>query len=178
MTNKKSETALSGRLWKWLIGLAVLCLAAFLGTWYMPHSKEVSWSGTAVEYRTDDTDYTAEHKSVIEGTYTYNRAGKRTFEGSFWIDGLGMDTGWRVRLTSAPGADQFYDAAGQPFTAPVYEVVPSLDCQSAVVRLWDEYTADDGGHILARIEQGRRFICVGALSRQDAVTLVEARKQQ
>lgn len=179
MTNEKSERALSGRLWKWLAGLALLCLAAFLVVWYTPHSQEVSWSGTAVEYCVDDVDFTAEYEAVIQGTYTYNRAGKRTFEGNFWIDGLDMEPGTRARLTAERGEDQFYDAAGQPFTAPVYEVVPSSDCRSAVVRLWDEYTVDDGGHIHAFIEgAGRRFLCVGALSRQDAVTLVEARGQQ
>ena len=176
---KKGETALTGRPWKWLIGLAVLCLTAFLVIWYMPHSQEVFWPGTAVEYRIDDMNFAKDHEAVIQGTYTWNRAGKRAFEGSFWIDGLGMNADWRVRLTSGRGGDQFYDAAGQPLTTPVYEVVPSLDCQSAVVRLWDEYTVDDEGHVHAFIEgPGQRFLCVGGLSRQDAVTLVEARKQQ
>ena len=82
----KNETTLSGRLWKWLLGLAVLCLAAYLVIWYMPHSEEVAWSGTAVEYRMDDMDFAADHEAVIQGTYTWNQAGKRTFEGSFWID--------------------------------------------------------------------------------------------
>ena len=179
VTNEKSETALSGRLWKWLIGLAALCLAAFLVIWYMPHSEEFSWSDTAVEYRTDDVGYATEHEAVIEGVYTWNWAGKRTFEGNFWINGLDMDPGTRARLTSKPGADQFYDAAGQPFTAPVYEVVPSPDCQSAVVRLWDEYTVDDGGHIHALIEgPGQRFLCVGSLSRENALLLLDAWKGQ
>lgn len=179
VSSEANKTALSGRLWKGLAGLAVLCLAAFLAIWYMPHSQEVSWSGTAVEYRTDDTGYAAEHEAAIEGTYTYNRAGERTFEGTFWIDGLGMGAGWRARLTSEQGEDQFYDAAGQPFTAPVYEVVPSPDCQSAVVRLWDEYTVDDGGHIHALIEgPGQRFLCVGSLSRENALLLLDAWKGQ
>ena len=55
--NEKSGSPLSGRLWKWLIVLAALCLAAYLVIWYMPHSEEVSWSGTAVEYRMDDMDF-------------------------------------------------------------------------------------------------------------------------
>lgn len=177
MTNEKSERALSGRLWKWLAGLAVLCLAAFLVVWHMPHSREVSWLGTAVEYCVDDVDFTAEHEAVIQGTYTYNRAGKRTFEGSFWIDGLGMDPGTRARLASEPGADQFYDAAGQPRTMPVCGVIQSPDGRGAAVLLWDEYTAENG-HISAALERGRRFVCIGELSGQDAVPLVDTLKRQ
>ena len=75
---KKSESPLSGRLWKWL---AVLCLAAFLAVWYVPHSEEISWSGMAAEYRMDDMDFAEDHETVIAGTYPSNRAGKRTFEG-------------------------------------------------------------------------------------------------
>lgn len=177
VTNEKSETALSGRLWKWLIGLAALCLAAFLVIWYMPHSKELSWSGTAVEYRTDDAGYAAEHGAVIEGTYTWNRAGKQAFEGNFWIDGLDMDSGTRARLTLEPGADQFYDSAGQPRTMLICGVIQGPDGQGAAALLWDEYTVENG-HISASLEQGRRFICIGELSRQDAVPLVDTLKQQ
>ena len=97
--NEKSGSPLSGRLWKWLIVLAALCLAAYLVIWYMPHSEEVSWSGTAVEYRMDDMDFAADHEAVIQGTYIWNRAGKRTFEGSFWIDGLDIDPDGRTKLT-------------------------------------------------------------------------------
>ena len=98
--HEKSKAPVSRRRWGWLAGLAVLCLAAYLVIWYMPHSEEVSWSGTAVEYRADDADYAAGHEAVIRGTYTYNRAGKRAFAGDFWIGGLDMDPGTRVRLTS------------------------------------------------------------------------------
>ena len=122
------------------LGLAVLCLAAYLVIRYMPHSEEVSWSGTAVEYRADDADYAAGHEAVIRGTYTYNRAGKRVFVGDFWIGGLDMDPGTRVRLTSEPAGDQFYDAGGQPFTAPVCGVLQSPDGQGAVVLFWAEFT--------------------------------------
>lgn len=176
---KDNEAVLSGRLWKWLVGLTLLCLAAFLAVWYIPRSEDVSWTGTAVEYRMDDPDYAVNHGAVIQGTYTHSRTGNWTFDGTFWIDGLGMDAGGRARLTSERGEDQFYDAAGQPFTAPVYEVLPSPDGRSAVVRLWDEYTVDDKGHIHAGIEEpGRRFICAGALSREGAVLLLDAWKQK
>lgn len=174
MTNEKNGTALSGRIWKWLIGLAALCLAAYLVIWYMPHYEEVSWSGTAVEYRIDDMDYMAEHETAIAGTYAYNRAGKQTFEGNFWIDGLDMDPDQRARLTSKQGEDQFYDAAGQPVSTRVYEVFQSG--RSAVVRLWDEYEVDDAGRIQAAMGKGRRFICVGTLSRQDAIILMDILK--
>ena len=97
--NEKSGSPLSGRLWKWLIVLAALCLAAYLVIWYMPHSEEVSWSGTAVEYRMDNMDFAEDHEAVIRGTYTWNRAGKRTFEGDFWIDGLDIDPDGRTQLT-------------------------------------------------------------------------------
>ena len=125
----KNETAVSGRLWKWLLGLAVLCLAAYLVIWYMPHSEEVAWSGTAVEYRMDDMDFAADHEAVIQGTYIWNRAGKRTFEGSFWIDGLDIDPDGRAKLTLENKATQyyertqFYDAAGQPVVTQVYDVL-------------------------------------------------------
>lgn len=174
---KRSETALPGRLWKWLIGLAALCLAVFLAIRYMPHSQEVSWSGTAVEYRADDVDFAEDREAVIAGTYTWNRAGKRTFAGNFWIDGLDMDPGTRARLTSEPGADQFYDGAGQPRTMPICGAIQSRDDRGAAALLWDEYTAENG-HISAVLERGRRFICIGELSRQDAVPLVDILKQQ
>lgn len=177
MSGEKSETVLPGRLWKRLLGLAILCLAVYLMIRYTPHSQEVSWSGTAVEYCVDDVDFTAEHEAVIQGTYTYNRAGKRTFEGSFWIDGLGMDPGARARLASEPGADQFYDAAGQPRTMPVCGVIQSPDGRGAAALLWDEYTAENG-HISAALERGRRFVCIGELSGQDAVPLADTLKQQ
>ena len=171
--NEKSGSPLSGRLWKWL---AVLCLAAFLAVWYMPHSEEISWSGMAVEYRMDDMDFAEDHETVIAGTYTWNRAGKRTFEGDFWIDGLELEPGTRARLTSEPGADQFYDSAGQPRTTPVCGVIQSPDGQGAVALLWDGYTAEDK-HVSAFLEEGRRFICI-ALSREDAMDLVDILKQQ
>lgn len=177
MTSEKSRTALSGWLWKWLIGLAILCLAVFLAVWYAPHSREVSWSGTAVEYRMDDADFAEDHEAVIEGTYSWNRVGKRTFEGRFRIDGLGMEPDTRARLTSEPGGDQFYDAAGQPRTMPVCGVIQSPDGRGAVALLWDTYTAEDA-HVSATLEQGRRFLCVGELSREDAVSLAETLKQQ
>ncbi|MCX4372484.1 hypothetical protein [uncultured Oscillibacter sp.] len=176
VTNEK-VSPLSGRLWKWLAGLAVLCLAAFLAVWYMPHSEEVSWSGTAVEYRADDVDYAADHEAVIRGTYTCNRAGKRTFVGNFWIGGLDMDPGTWVRLTSEPGGDQFYGASGQPITAPVCGVIQSPGGQGAVALLWDEYTAEPGS-IHAVLEEGRRFICIGTLSRKDAIVLADTLKLQ
>lgn len=175
--HEKSKAPVSRRRWGWLAGLAVLCLAAYLVIRYMPHSEEVSWSGTAVEYRADDADYAAGHEAVIRGTYTYNRAGKRVFVGDFWIGGLDMDPGTRVRLTSEPAGDQFYDAGGQPITALVCGVLQSPDGQGAVVLLWDEYRAE-AGSIGAALEEGRRFICVGTLLRQDAVVLADTLKQQ
>lgn len=183
MSNEKSETVLSGRLWKWLIGLAALGLAAYLVIWYMPHSEEVSWSGAAVEYHSDDMDFAEDHEAVIAGTYTWNRAGKRTFEGSFWIDGLDIDPDGRVKLTLESKKThyderaQFYDAAGQLVTTQVYDVLWGAGSQGAVVRLWDEYTKDaEGGH--AAFGQGRRFLCIGTLSRTDAIILVDTLRQQ
>lgn len=181
--NEKSGSPLSGRLWKWLIGLAALCLAAYLVIWYMPHSEEVSWSGTAVEYHADDADYAAAHEAVIAGTYTWNRAGKRTFEGSFWIDGLDIDPDGRAKLTLESKKThyderaQFYDAAGQPVTTQVYDVLWGVGGQGAVVRLWDEYYAEDADATFA-FGQGRRFLCVGTLSRADAIILVDTLRQQ
>ena len=175
--NEKSGTALSGQRWKCLLGLAVLCLAVFLMIWYTPHREQISWLGTAVEYRSGDMDFAEDHEALIAGTYTWNRAGKRTFEGNFWIDGLAMDPGTRARLTSEPGADQFYDGAGQPHTTLICGVIQSPDGQGAAALLWDEYTAENG-HISAALEQGRRFICIGELSRQDAIPLVDTLKRE
>lgn len=177
MSNEKNETSLSGRLWKWLPGLAVLCLAVFLIIWYMPHAEEIAWSGPAVEYQVDDAGYAVERSAVIEGRYTRNRAGKRTFEGNFWIRDLGLEPGARARLTSEPGGDQFYDAAGQPCTIPICGVLQTFDGRGAVALLWDEYTSENG-HVSARIEQGRRFICIGTLSREDAIPLADTLRQQ
>ena len=176
--NEKSGSPLSGRLWKWLIVLAALCLAAYLVIWYMPHSEEVSWSGTAVEYRMDDMDFAEDHETVIAGTYTWNRAGKRTFAGNFWIDGLNMDPGTWARLTSEPGGDQFYDASGQPVITPVYGVAQSADGRGAAVWLWDKYTVDEAGGIHASFAEGQRFLCAGELSRQDAAALVDTVRYQ
>lgn len=173
---KKVGPPCQGKIWKWLAASAALCLAAYLVIWYMPRNEEISWSGTAVEYRMDDMDYMAEHETAIAGTYTHNRAGKWTFEGNFWIDGLDMDLDQRVRLTSKQGEDQFYDAAGQPVSTQVYEVLQSG--RSAVVRLWDEYEADDAGRIRAAMGTGRRFICMGTLSRQDAIILMDLLKHR
>lgn len=181
--NEKSGSPLSGRLWKWLIVLAALCLAAYLVIWYMPHSEEVSWSGTAVEYRMDNMDFAEDHEAVIRGTYTWNRAGKRTFEGSFWIDGLDIDPDGRTKLTLESKKShydervQFYDAAGQPVTTQVYDVLWGVGGQGAVVRLWDEYTRDAKGSYAA-FGQGQRFICIGTLSRRDAIILVDTLRQQ
>lgn len=181
--NEKSETVLSGRLWKWLTGLAVLGLAVYLVIWYMPHSEEVSWSGPAVEYHYDDMDFTEDHEAVIAGTYTWNRAGKGTFEGSFWIDGLDIDPGGRAKLTLGSTKThyderaQFYDAAGQPVTTQVYDVLWGAGGQGAVVRLWDEYTKDaEGCH--AAFGRGWRFLCVGEMSRTDAIILVDTLRKQ
>jgi hypothetical protein len=181
--NEKSGSPLSGRLWKWLIVLAALCLAAYLVIWYMPHSEEVSWSGTAVEYRMDNMDFAEDHEAVIRGTYTWNRAGKRTFEGDFWIDGLDIDPDGRTKLTLESKKShydervQFYDAAGQPVTTQVYDVLWGVGGQGAVVRLWDEYTRDaKGSH--AAFGQGQRFICIGTLSQRDAIILVDTLRQQ
>lgn len=183
VSNGKSETVLPGRLWRWLIGLAVLCLAAYLVIWYMPHSEEVSWSGPAVEYHSDDMDFAEDRVAVIAGTYTWNRAGKGTFEGSFWIDGLDIDPDGRAKLTLESKKThyderaQFYDAAGQPVTTQVYDVLWGTGGQGAVVRLWDEYTKDAEGR-RAAFGQGRRFLCIGTLSRTDAIILMDTLKQQ
>lgn len=183
MANEKNKTALSGRRWKWLLIFAVLCLALFLIVWYKPHREQISWLGTAVEYRIDDTDFAEDHEAVIAGTYTWNRAGKRTFEGSFWIDGLDIDPDGRVKLTLESKKThyderaQFYDAAGQPVWTQVYDVLWGIGGQGAVVRLWDEYRKDaEGGH--AAFGQGRRFLCIGTLSRTDAIILVDTLRQQ
>ena len=181
--NEKSGSPLSGRLWKWLIVLAALCLAAYLVIWYMPHSEEVSWSGTAVEYRMDDMDFAEDHEAVIRGTYTWNRAGKRTFEGDFWIDGLDIDPDGRAKLTLESKKThydertQFYDAAGQPVVTQVYDVLWGVGGQGAAVRLWDEYAEDAKGRHAA-FSQGRRFICIGEMSRTDAMTLADTLKKQ
>lgn len=177
VTSEKRESPLSGRIWQWLAGLTVLCLAASLAVWYMPRSEEVSWSGTAVEYHADDVDHAADHEAVIWGTYTWDRTGKRTFEGNFWIDGLDMAPGTRVRLTSEPGGDQFYDVSGQPVITPVCGILQSPDGQGAVALLWDEYAAEFGS-VSAVLEEGRCFICIGTLSRQDAAVLADTLKQQ
>ena len=181
--NEKSGSPLSGRFWKWLIGLAALCLAAYLVIWYMPHSEEVSWLGTAVECRTDDMDFAEDREAVIQGTYTWNRAGKRTFEGSFWIDGLDIDPDGRAKLTLENKEiqyyerTQFYDAAGQPVVTQVYDVLWGVGGQGAAVRLWDEYAEDAKGRHAA-FSQGRRFICIGEMSRTDAMTLADTLKKQ
>lgn len=183
VSNEKSEFPLSGRLWKWLIGLAVLGLAAYLVIWYMPRSEEVAWSGTAVEYRMDDMEFAADREAIIQGRYTWNRAGKGTFEGDFWIDGLDIDPGGRAKLTLESKRThyderaQFYDAAGQPVTTQVYDVLWGAGGQGAVVRLWDEYIKDaEGSH--GTFGQGRRFLCIGTLSRTDAIILVDTLRQQ
>ena len=171
--NEKSGSPLSGRLWKWLVGLAALGLAAYLVIWHMPHSEEVSWSGTAVEYRMDDMDFAEDHETVIAGTYTWNRAGKRTFAGNFWIDGLNMDPGTWARLTSEPGGDQFYDASGQPVITPVYGVAQSADgrgdtfpgdsqvCAEFVLYFYTH--ADVGGPIIGNIA-GFQSHCIFSVS--------------
>lgn len=131
----------------------------------------------------DDMGFAADHEAVIQGTYACNRAGKRTFEGSFWIDGLDIDPDGRAKLTLANRKiqyyerAQFYDDAGQPVVTQVYDVLWGVGGQGAVVRLWDEYAEDaEGRH--AVFGQGRRFICVGEMSRTDAIILADTLKKQ
>ena len=59
----------------------------------------------------------------------------------------------------------------------VYDVLWGVGGQGAAVRLWDEYAEDAKGRHAA-FSQGRRFICIGEMSRTDAMTLADTLKKQ
>lgn len=159
---------------KLLISLAVLGAAVCLTLWNIPHSEQISWSGAAVEYDLEDAGYQADHEVTMNGQYSFRRDGTETFEGPFLISGLELGKRSRITFAGGVGEAQFYDEAGQPFTAPVSQVIPLPDASGAVVLLYGQYTAEDG-QIRSALE-GQRFLCLGALTRQEAIDFLDSLK--
>lgn len=158
---------------------AVLALAV-LAAVYLPFTREIDTTLTAMEYRFDDPDYAVEHTVTIRGYDTRNLLGDHwKFEGTFAVSGFETaGDGWAAHVTfpipetygntyfGAPHGDGYITAAD------IFSLLPNRDWTSFTALIQETSQDQDGSlHGSFDPETARFLVSIGGgpLDRNDAL---------
>lgn len=161
-----------------ILYIAVVTLVVAVWLCLLPRAKLIDKVVPATEYSFADPDYAVAHTVTIRGCDTRNLLGKGKFEGTFAVSGLDTGDFQTARITFPVSVGQFNVSYAEPNG---YHMAQELFCL-VTDRDWENFTGllmefeerDNGRRGSFGFDDGR-FLVSGALSREEALALVEDR---
>ena len=158
---------------KWIIRIAIILVAAFLLIGLVPFSREVHYSGTDYEFSLAGDGAVAEHKVIIDGTYSSSVFLKDRFNGTFYVsdvEGLLEDT--KVSFTFEPAEiyrPLFHDEAGQPCSSEIAVMAFDRNFEQLALMFTTHYERTEDGIRAGYSDGESNFLVLGADNKEEAL---------
>jgi len=159
---------------KWIIRIAIILVAAFLFVGLVPFSKEVHYSGTDYEFSLAGDGAVAEHKVIIDGTYSSSLFLKDRFWGTFYVSDVeGLLEGTKVSFAFEPAEiyrPLFQDEAGEPCSSEIAVMAFDRNFEELALMFTTHYERTDDGIRSGYSDAESNILVLGAQNKEEALT--------
>ena len=158
---------------KWIIRIAIILVAAFLLIGLVPFSKEIHYSGIDYEFSLAGDGAVAEHKVIIDGTYSSSLFLKDRFWGTFYVSDVeGLLVGTKVSFAFEPTEiyrPLFLDEAGQPCSSEIAVMAFDRNFEQLALMFTTHYERTDDGIRSGYSDGESNFLVLGAKNKEEAL---------